>query len=57
MSIAGAVLWRLRTWFGAHVAPYPPFFSWTGAGTHDDDEPSEIEQRELEIRILMLTWM
>lgn len=33
----------------------PPFFSWTGAGTHDDDEPSEIEQRELEIRILMLT--
>jgi hypothetical protein len=50
-----SVLAKLRRWLGG-VAPAEPIFCRTGSA--DDHEPSEIERlRELEIRILMLTWM
>ena len=50
-----SVLAKLRRWLGG-VAPPAPIFSKMGPG--DDHEPSEIERlRELEMRILMLTWM
>jgi hypothetical protein len=50
-----SVLAKLRRWLGG-VAPADPIFCRTGS--EDDHEPSEIERlRELEIRILMLTWM
>jgi hypothetical protein len=54
MSITGALMDMLRSWFKGPAAPHPR----GGASAAADHEPREIERRrDLELRILMLTWM